>query len=295
MKIPAMSCSNLICMLIGIFVASLPLLAHSSTGPQEIVVGGPRDVRASIQEVGEDYIVTVSFVEVSAFGEAQNTLINRGKARDYAMMMLGRHLNMPNEVNYTVRGMQPIENQMSEGRYVGVFKVPVSGVMQVRPKAVSDAEEEGEEGQVATLSEETNTTRDQITAVLEKSVTIQEEITTIQQAGSSSSEVIPGGLLSRAAQYLNRIETLGLSSIAELGQDFRDLPLEEIASVAKNIQHEIEQRSLELSAEIEKDRLLLRYDIQQLQSEIGVWKAHYINQIDELRRQHEKAKLQMLE
>jgi hypothetical protein len=109
----------------------VPLAAARAVGPpaaEEIDLGGPRRVKASVGTSPGEYVIKVRLLPVHVFDPATNARLNREKGREFALLALARHLEGEKAEAITVTGARVTETG-TDGKYFTLtVRVPRSGV-----------------------------------------------------------------------------------------------------------------------------------------------------------------------
>jgi hypothetical protein len=94
-------------------------------------LGGPRQVVAMVGMVGDDYVVRLRMVAVTAFDDATNARLNRLKAEQFALQALARHLSSDKQTRFEISGGRVVASAKDGKAYTLTFRVPQENVALV--------------------------------------------------------------------------------------------------------------------------------------------------------------------
>ena len=131
-------------------VLTLALIGLNQPGPAaepaSIVLGGLRQVRASIRTAGDGYRIEIRMLPVTSFDTVTNTRLSREKARAYALQALARHLGGGADARWLVSGARVTQAGPGGQEFRLTLTVPRGGVVAdrgpapvERPEAMAEA------------------------------------------------------------------------------------------------------------------------------------------------------------
>ncbi len=113
-------------------VSALALLGWcwpgSAAEPATVVLGGLRQVRASITTADDVYRIEVSMLPVTSFDTVTNTRLSREKARGYGLQALAKHLGGGPQARLLVSGAGVVESRLQGREFRLTLAVPRTGV-----------------------------------------------------------------------------------------------------------------------------------------------------------------------
>jgi hypothetical protein len=187
--------------------------------------GGLRQVRTTVETVGEDYRIQVRFLAVACFDRATNQEMNLGLGRSFALEALARRLSGKDKVELLVSGARTTDSRQDGKTFTLTVQVPQAGV-----KVVDSREARG-----GTKSEEA-------------------EAEVVQQAGADSSTGSRKGQYEKMIHQLGRLLGKEWQRIrSEAGQDAP--PAEKVEAFQKKTATAFDKLAAEIGNDLELTNL----------------------------------------
>ena len=245
----------------GLWIATMIVISTTSIimageGSSSIELGGPRQVTAAIATTDDNYEVSVRMLPVKTFDPTTNALLSREKSRAYALQALARHLGgrKTGDMRLSISGATTVKAKADGTNFLFVLRVPQNRV------ALEGIDELKTKGTRSTTTPTTSNPADAIETSRDAS-----PLLTCKQDYQTTAE----SLLSNLRGELK-------AAVEKFGDDEPAFD----AAVA-GLEETLDVHWEKLRPEIEKDKLLLSHERQELLTEV---QAHHEQFLDSLRQ-----------
>ena len=208
-----------------------------------IELGGPRQASAVITTLDNDFHIAVRMLPVKAFDPTTNSLLNRDKARGFALQALARHLSglKTGEVRLSVSGATTVQAEQDGLKFLLVLRVP-------RDHVALRSNEAPKRGEKTTAAKQPKTA---------------DSTETVSDAST---------LLTCKQDYQNTVESLSNNLRDELTSVEEKLNADEAAfdEAIANLEETLDARWERLRLAIEQDKLLLNLERKELLTAVQI-------------------------